>query len=44
MFGLEHGETDLRFLLVSAILGPIQPDQEDSVWNRVNSRHVRRAE
>jgi Helix-turn-helix len=46
MFGLEHGETDLviRFMLVPAILGPIQPVQEGSVWNRVNSQRVRRAE
>ena len=46
MLGLEDGEADLviRFLLVPAILGPIHPDQEDPVRNRVNGRHVRRAE
>ena len=44
--GLEDGEADLviRLLLVPAILGPIHPDQEDPIRNRVNGRHVRRAE
>ena len=46
MPGLEDGEADLviGLLLVPAILGPIHPDQEDPVRNRVNGRHIRRAE
>jgi hypothetical protein len=38
MPGLENGEADLviRLLLVPAILGPVHPDQEDPVRNRVN--------
>src|SRR5437762_1802924 len=38
MFGLEDHEVDLviRFLLVPAILGPINPNQEKAIWDRVN--------
>ena len=46
MFGLQDGEADLviGLLFVPPILGPIDPDQEDPVWNRVNGRTVRRSE
>ena len=46
MLGLEDGEADLviGLLLVPAILGPVHPDQEDPVRNRVNGRHIGGAE
>jgi hypothetical protein len=46
VLGLEDGEADLviGLLLVPAILGPIYPDKEYPVRNRVNGRRVCRVE